>query len=65
MAVYLEKIAMPGAPRSTVVAPKQEKKARLSERSRAATETTFAFSKHRRIEHYGLIASQTGVVEPE
>jgi hypothetical protein len=28
-------------------------------------ETTFAFSKHRRIEHYGLIASQTGVVEPE
>lgn len=27
-------------------------------------ETTFAFAKHRRIEHYGLIASQTGVVEP-
>jgi N-carbamoyl-D-amino-acid hydrolase len=28
-------------------------------------ETVFAFSKHRRIEHYGLIASQTGVVEPQ
>jgi len=28
-------------------------------------ETTFAFAKHRRIEHYGLIASQTGVVEPD
>ncbi len=27
-------------------------------------ETTFAFAKHRRIEHYGLIAAQTGVVEP-
>jgi SNF2 family DNA or RNA helicase len=28
-------------------------------------ETVFAFSKHRRIEHYGLIASQTGMVAPE
>jgi N-carbamoyl-D-amino-acid hydrolase len=28
-------------------------------------ETVFAFSKHRRIEHYGLIASQTGVIEPQ
>ncbi len=27
-------------------------------------DTTFAFAKHRRIEHYGLIASQTGVIEP-
>ncbi|GAA5924339.1 uncharacterized protein JCM15063_005606 [Sporobolomyces koalae] len=26
---------------------------------------TFAFEKHRRIEHYGLIASQTGVVKPQ
>jgi predicted amidohydrolase len=26
---------------------------------------TFAFEKHRRIEHYGLITSQTGVVKPE
>lgn len=25
---------------------------------------TFAFEKHRRIEHYGLITSQTGVVKP-
>ena len=28
-------------------------------------ETVFAFSKHRRIEHYGLIASQTGTIEPQ
>jgi predicted amidohydrolase len=28
-------------------------------------ETTFAFAKHRRIEHYGRIATQVGVVEPE
>jgi hypothetical protein len=27
-------------------------------------ETTFAFAKHRRIEHYGTIATQTGVIEP-
>jgi hypothetical protein len=26
--------------------------------------TVFAFEKHRRIEHYGLITSQTGVVPP-
>jgi predicted amidohydrolase len=28
-------------------------------------ETVFAFAKHRRIEHYGLIANQTGMVAPE
>ena len=28
-------------------------------------ETIFDFARHRRIEHYGLITSQTGVVEPE
>ena len=27
-------------------------------------ETVFNFAKHRRIEHYGIITSQTGVVEP-
>ena len=27
-------------------------------------ETTFNFAKHRRIEHYGLISEQTGVVLP-
>ena len=26
--------------------------------------TVFAFEKHRRIEHYGLITSQTGVIPP-
>jgi len=26
--------------------------------------TVFDFARHRRIEHYGLIASQTGVVAP-
>ncbi|GAA5978992.1 hypothetical protein JCM5350_004197 [Sporobolomyces pararoseus] len=26
---------------------------------------TFAFEKHRRVEHYGLITSQTGVVKPQ
>lgn len=26
---------------------------------------TFCFAKHRRIEHYGPITGQTGVVEPE
>lgn len=26
---------------------------------------TFAFEKHRRIEHYGLITERAGVVEPE
>ena len=31
---------------------------------RYGKETVFAFAKHRRIEHYGLIARQTGVVEP-
>ena len=31
---------------------------------RLGKDTVFAFAKHRRIEHYGLIASQTGVVEP-
>ena len=28
------------------------------------TSTVFAFEQHRRIEHYGLIASQTGIVPP-
>jgi len=32
---------------------------------RMGKETIFNFAKHRRIEHYGIIASQTGVVEPE
>jgi hypothetical protein len=27
-------------------------------------ETVFNFAKHRRIEHYGIITEQTGVVEP-
>jgi hypothetical protein len=31
---------------------------------RYGKETVFAFARHRRIEHYGLIARQTGVVEP-
>jgi hypothetical protein len=31
---------------------------------RYGKETVFAFAKHRRIEHYGLIATQAGVVEP-
>ena len=26
---------------------------------------TFAFAKHRRVEHYGLITERAGVVEPE
>ncbi|KIW18112.1 hypothetical protein PV08_02400 [Exophiala spinifera] len=32
---------------------------------RRGKEKVFAFEKHRRIEHYGLIAEQTGVREPE
>ena len=32
--------------------------------TRFGKETIFAFDRHRRIEHYGLITSQTGVVEP-
>ncbi|KAG8628764.1 hypothetical protein KVT40_002629 [Elsinoe batatas] len=32
---------------------------------RQGKEKTFDYKRHRRIEHYGLIASQTGVVEPE
>jgi hypothetical protein len=31
---------------------------------RYGKETVFAFARHRRIEHYGLIATQAGVVEP-
>ena len=27
--------------------------------------TIFDFSRHRRIEHYGIISSQTGVIKPE
>jgi predicted amidohydrolase len=26
---------------------------------------TFAFEKHRKVEHYGRITSQTGVIKPE
>jgi hypothetical protein len=32
--------------------------------TRFGKETTFNFKRHRRIEHYGLITSQTGVVLP-
>jgi len=32
---------------------------------RFGKETMFNFAKHRRIEHYGVITTQTGVVEPE
>jgi len=32
---------------------------------RFGKETMFNFAKHRRIEHYGVITAQTGVVEPE
>ncbi|EXJ93955.1 hypothetical protein A1O1_02348 [Capronia coronata CBS 617.96] len=32
---------------------------------RRGKEKVFAFERHRRIEHYGRIATQTGVVEPE
>ena len=28
-------------------------------------ETIFDFARHRRIEHYGLIATQTGIVPPK
>jgi hypothetical protein len=31
---------------------------------RSGKETIFNFAKHRRIEHYRLIAEQTGVVPP-
>jgi predicted amidohydrolase len=33
--------------------------------TRFGKETMFDFARHRRIEHYGLIATQTGVVPPE
>jgi len=33
--------------------------------TRFGKETMFDFARHRRIEHYGLIASQTGIVEPD
>jgi predicted amidohydrolase len=33
--------------------------------TRFGKETIFDFKRHRRIEHYGLIASQVGVVEPD
>ncbi|MCB1548123.1 MAG: N-carbamoyl-D-amino-acid hydrolase [Hyphomicrobiaceae bacterium] len=35
------------------------------DRTRFGKETIFDFARHRRIEHYGLITSQTGVVRPE
>jgi predicted amidohydrolase len=31
---------------------------------RYGKETVFAFAKHRRVEHYGLIATRTGAIEP-
>jgi hypothetical protein len=33
--------------------------------TRFGKETMFDFARHRRIEHYGLIATQTGVVPPK
>lgn len=33
--------------------------------TRFGKETIFDFNRHRRIEHYGLIASQVGVIEPD
>jgi predicted amidohydrolase len=33
--------------------------------TRFAKETMFDFARHRRIEHYGLIATQTGIVPPK
>jgi len=33
--------------------------------TRFGTETMFDFARHRRIEHYGLIATQTGIVPPK
>jgi predicted amidohydrolase len=33
--------------------------------TRFGKETMFDFARHRRIEHYGLIAAQTGVVPPK
>ena len=33
--------------------------------TRFGRETIFDFARHRRIEHYGLIATQTGVVPPK
>jgi predicted amidohydrolase len=33
--------------------------------TRFGKDTIFDFARHRRIEHYGLIASQTGVVRPK
>ena len=33
--------------------------------TRFGKETMFDFARHRRIAHYGLIATQTGVVPPE
>ena len=33
--------------------------------TRFGKETMFDFVRHRRIEHYGLIATQTGVVPPK
>jgi hypothetical protein len=33
--------------------------------TRFGKETMFDFARHRRIEHYGLIATQTGVVLPK
>jgi hypothetical protein len=33
--------------------------------TRFGKETIFDFARHRRIEHYGVIATQAGVVPPE
>jgi N-carbamoyl-D-amino-acid hydrolase len=33
--------------------------------TRFGKETIFDFARHRRIEHYGPIASQTGIVPPK
>jgi predicted amidohydrolase len=33
--------------------------------TRFGKETIFDFARHRRIEHYGLITAQVGVVEPD
>jgi predicted amidohydrolase len=35
------------------------------EATRFGKETMFDFARHRRIEHYGLIANQTGIVPPK
>jgi len=35
------------------------------EATRFGKETMFDFARHRRIEHYGLIATQTGIVPPK